>query len=132
MTKNNFHQPNSQRGFTLLEVIIAMTIVGMVLGTTFSLLAGSKRLAFKAANDIGEVLFLRSAINVAQVLEKPEYPKLPPRFADNMELKPEDVLEKPEVQTRPIMIALEPYTLHSKQKGLEITTVRWKKLDAPH
>ena len=120
---------NTSRGFTLLEVIVAMTIVAMVVGVTFSLLAGSKRLAFKAADDIGEVIFLRSAINIAQVLDDPEYPKLPKRYADQLDLKTEKLLEKPEVQTRAISVGLEPYTWQHKAKGLTITTVRWKKLD---
>jgi prepilin-type N-terminal cleavage/methylation domain-containing protein len=114
-----------QQGFTLLEVIIALAIVAMVLGTTFSLLAGSKRLAFKAADDIGEVIFLRSAINVAQI----DYPELPKRYADGAELKTEELLEKPEEQTRPISIGLEPYIWKNKQRGLDIVTIRWKKLD---
>ena len=54
-----------QKGFTLLEVLVALAIVGMVLGTVFSLLASSKRLAFKALDDIERTVFLRSALNSA-------------------------------------------------------------------
>ena len=128
----NITSPKSkvQHGFTLLEVIIALAIVAMVLGTTFSLLAGSKRLAFKAADDIGEVIFLRSAINVAQIVEEPEYPELPRRYAEGAKLKTEELLEKPEEQTRPISMGLEPYIWENKQRGLDIVTIRWKKLDS--
>jgi len=116
-------------GFSLLEVIVAMAIVGMVLGTVFGLLAGTKRLAFKAVDDIERTIFLRSAINAAQVLEEPEYPELPERYKDSLDLTTDDLLEKPEQQTRPMRLALEPYTLRDDEKGIEFTTVRLVKLD---
>jgi len=123
--KNNL-QPT---GFSLLEVIVAMAIVGMVLGTVFGLLAGTKRLAFKAVDDIERTIFLRSAINAAQVLEEPEYPELPERYKDSLDLTTDELLEKPEQQTRPMRLALEPYTLRDDEKGIEFTTVRLVKLD---
>ncbi|MDM8560546.1 type II secretion system protein [Candidatus Parabeggiatoa sp. HSG14] len=117
-------------GFTLLEVLIAMTIVGMVLGTVFSLLAGSKRLAFKAANDIERTVFLRSAINVAQVLEEPDYPELPKRYEKDLEkVFDEEPLEKPERQTRLMRLALQPYILRDDETGIELKSVRLIKLD---
>jgi general secretion pathway protein I len=116
-------------GFTLLEVIIAMAIVGMALGTVLSLLAGSKRLAFKATDDIERIIFLRSAINVAQVLEEPEYPELPSHYKKNLTISVGELLEKPEQQTRPMQLALEPYTLRDEEKGIELSTVRLIKRD---
>ena len=118
-----------QQGFTLLEVIIAMAIVGMALGTILGLLAGSKRLAFKATDDIERTLFLRSAINAAQVLEEPEYPELPSQYKKNLAINTGEPLEKPEQQTRPIQLALEPYTLRDEEKGIELNTVRLIKRD---
>jgi prepilin-type N-terminal cleavage/methylation domain-containing protein len=116
-------------GFTLLEVLVAMTIVGMVLGTVFGLLAGSKRLAFKAADDIERTVFLRSAINAAQMLEEPDYPELPERYKKDLEMDTEEPIEKPEKQTRPMRLALEPYILHDDEKGIELKSVRLIKLD---
>jgi general secretion pathway protein I len=118
-----------QTGFTLLEVIVAMAIIGLVLGSVFSLLAGSKRLAFKAADDIEQTLFLRSAMNAAQVLEEPKYPELPERYKKNVTMRTDKVLEKSERQTRPLRFGLEPYTFLDKEKNLEISTLRWKELD---
>ena len=106
-----------------------MAIVGMVLGTVFGLLAGSKRLAFKAVDDIERTIFLRSAINAAQVLEEPDYPEEPERYKNDLELSTEDLLEKPEKQTRPMRLGLQPYTLRDDDKGIELTTVRLIKLD---
>ena len=41
-----------QRGFTLLEVIVALTITAMVLGSLFALAAGSKQLAFRSGQSL--------------------------------------------------------------------------------
>lgn len=116
-------------GFTLLEVLIAMAIVGMALGSLFGLLVGSKRLAFKAVDDIEQTVFLRSAINVAQVIKEPDYPEFPERYQQSLDLTIDEPLEKPERQTRPMRLALEPYTLHIDEKGIALTTVRLIKLD---
>lgn len=118
-----------QAGFTLLEVILALAIVGLALGSVFGLLAGSKRLAFKAVEDIGQTLFLRSAINVAQVLEEPEYPEFPQQYKAIFSLQIGEILEKPEQQTRPTRLALEPYTLSDAQKGMAFNSLRWKELE---
>ncbi len=111
-------------GFSLLEVLVAMAIVGIALGTVFGLLAGSKRLAFKAADDIERTIFLRSALNAAQVLKEPDYPKLPERYKKNLELITDEPLEKPERQTSTMQLALEPYTWRDDERGIELTTVR--------
>lgn len=118
------------QGFTLLEVILAMMIVGMVLGTLFSLLAGSKRLAFKASDEIGETLFLRTALNVYQVLEKPEYPQLPSEYAKELSAQTDSLLDPPERQTQKILLGLEPYVLKDARSGVQVNSVRLKKLEA--
>lgn len=125
MRKNN----TRQQGFTLLEVIVAMAIVGMALGTILGLLAGSKRLAFKATDDIERTIFLRSAINAAQVLKEPEYPELPSQYKKDLTISIGEPLEKPEQQTKPMQLALEPYTLRDEEKGIELSTVRLIKRD---
>ncbi len=118
-----------QTGFTLLEVLVALAIVGIALGSVFGLLAGSKRLAFKAVDDIERTLFLRSAINAGQVLEEPEYPELPERYKRSLTLQTDELLEKPERQTRAMRLGLEVYILRDDEKGIELRTVRLKKLD---
>ena len=113
---------NKVKGFTLLEIIVSLTIVALVLGTVFSLLGGSKRLAFKAINEIEQSVFSRAAVNSAQVLEKPDYPKFPERYS--LTLTIDESLEKPERQTRPLRLALEPYSWIDEKKGIKLNTVR--------
>jgi general secretion pathway protein I len=129
--KFKFQNPlTSQKGFTLLEVLVALAIVGMVLGTVFGLLAGSKRLAFKALDDIERTVFLRSAINAAQVLKEPDYPESPERYKRSLELSTDEPLEKPERQTRLMRLALEPYRLYDEEKKIEFKSVRLVLLDS--
>lgn len=112
-------------GFSLLEVLIAMAIVGMVLGSLFSLLAGTKRLAFKGVDGIERTVFLRSAINAAQLLEDPEYPELPERYSQNLEIETSDEeIEIPERQTKPMQLALEPVGIYDSETEKVLYTVR--------
>lgn len=113
---------NKVKGFTLLEILVSLTIVALVLGTVFNLLAGSKRLAFKAVHEIEQYVFSRAAVNAAQVLEKPDYPKFTERY--DLTLTIDEPLEKPERQTRPMRLALEPYSWRDEKKGIQLNTVR--------
>ena len=55
------------KGFTLLEVMVAMTITGLALGALLSVVAGSKRLAFSAQEALSHSIAVRSMINTAQL-----------------------------------------------------------------
>jgi len=119
---------NKQDGFTLLEIIVAMAIIALALGTSFSLLANSKRLAFRAAYQIEQVVFLRSMVNISQLREEPEYPEHPDNHVRNIELSMDDVLEPPVRQTGKIQLGVEPYLLEDKERGIKIPILRLKKL----
>ena len=124
-----FLQRHQQQGFTLLEVIISLTIVGMALGSIFSLLASSKRLAFSAINSMDNTMFLRSSISLAQVEQAPKYPEFPKNLSEKAEISIDDALEKTKRQTQKILYQLEPYHLDQNGKPLTgIASVRWKKL----
>ncbi len=118
------------QGFTLLEIMVAIAIVGITLGTLFSLLTGSKRLAFRASHDIAEVVVLRSAVSAAYLFKEPKVPELPSDLAGQLNFKTEDLLESPERQTQKIQLALEPYTITDDKSGMVLNSLRWKKLTA--
>jgi len=115
---------SQQAGFSLLEVLVAIAIVGMVLGTAFGLLAGSKRLAFQALDDIEQTVFLRAAINANQIFEEPDYPESPERYKKSLDVETDKPLEKPETLARPMRLALKPYTLRDDEKDIEIINFR--------
>ena len=55
------------RGFTLLEVLVALTITGMALGGLFSVIAGNKRLAWRSEESLVKTMQARSMINLSQL-----------------------------------------------------------------
>ena len=54
-------------GFTLLEVLVALTLTGLALGGLFGVIAGSKRLAWRAEASLAHSMQVRSLINFAQL-----------------------------------------------------------------
>ncbi|MDT8399087.1 MAG: type II secretion system protein [Pseudomonadales bacterium] len=60
-------RPRWQRGFTLLEVMVALTIAGLALSGLFAVIAGSKRLAFRAEAALVRSAEARSQINFSQL-----------------------------------------------------------------
>jgi len=60
--------PNAKaHGFTLLEVMVALTITALALGALFSVIGGNKRLAWRAEDVLVQSMQVRSMINVAQL-----------------------------------------------------------------
>ena len=58
---------NSLRGFTMLEVLVALTITGMALGGLFAVIGGNKRLAWRSEDALIRATEVRSLINQAQL-----------------------------------------------------------------
>jgi prepilin-type N-terminal cleavage/methylation domain-containing protein len=55
------------RGFTLLEVLVALTIAGMALGGIFAVVGGNKRLAWRSEDALIRAMEVRSLLNQAQL-----------------------------------------------------------------
>lgn len=56
-----------ERGFTLLEVMVALTITGLALGGLFGIIAGNKRLAWRAEEVLVRSMQVRGLINFSQL-----------------------------------------------------------------
>ena len=117
------------RGFTLIEVMVALTITGFLLGGLFALVAGSKRLSSRAETALARSLQQRAAFNAAL---------LDNDFADldsflstasaDYRVVELDELEFPDRQTQPLPYALQALELQSPDGDTEVVAIRWQRL----
>ncbi len=123
-----FPEPNDETGFTLLEILVALTITGMAIGALLSLLGGSKRLAFKGVSSLRQaslerVLFYGISLDSeAQVRDL-----LPNTFDYSLRIKE---IEFPIRKTKPLRYELAEITI--QLKGERRSVLRWHRLDTPH
>ena len=97
------HRKN-QQGFTLIEVIVALTITGFLLGGLFSLVGGSKQLSWRAEDALVRAIQQRAAWNFA-LLDK-EYADLEAILDDYYEVRELDDIEAPDRQTQSLQYTL--------------------------
>lgn len=110
------------RGFTLLEVLVALFIAAFALGTVMALSGSSKRLALRAQIGLERLVHERAALNAAQVQFKPDYPEA-------IEVQHSEALEPPARQTKKILFVLEPYEIQDKHgQNTGLRGLRWKRL----
>ena len=121
---------DSQSGFTLLEVIVALAITGFVLGGLFSLVGGSKQLGWRSAESLLRATRLRAATNFA-LLEN-EYRNVELILEDDsFQIVPKDILEEPERKTQPSIFTLQAFEIVDDDRDEVITGSRWVQLDLP-
>jgi prepilin-type N-terminal cleavage/methylation domain-containing protein len=121
---------DSQSGFTLLEVIVALAITGFVLGGLFSLVGGSKQLGWRSEESLLRATRLRAAINFA-LLEN-EYRNVELILEDeSFQIVPKDILEDPERKTQPSIFTLQGFEIVDDDRDEVITGSRWVQLDLP-
>lgn len=58
------------RGFTLLEVMLALTICAFALAALFRVVAGSKQLTYRAQNALQETVELRHLLNLPLLVDE--------------------------------------------------------------
>ncbi len=121
---------DSQSGFTLLEVIVALAITGFVLGGLFSLVGGSKQLGWRSEESLLRATRLRAAINFA-LLEN-EYRNVELILEDeSFQIVPKDILKKPERKTQPSIFTLQAFEIVDDDRDEVIAGSRWVQLDLP-
>lgn len=122
--------PNHQRGFTLLEVMIALTITATVLGSLFALAAGSKQLAVRTQATLLETTDARAAINFA--LLDNQFRRIDEvRASDRFSIESDGLLEDPLRRTTPLNDLLESYRIIDEETGEAFYGVRWVRSDLP-
>ena len=118
------------KGFTLLEVIVALTITGFVLGSLFSLVAGSKQLSWRSQDSLVRAINSRAQINFS-LLEN-EYNEVD-YILENQRYETQaiEILEAPERQTQPTVYALEEFEVVDNDRDQVISGVRMLQQELP-
>ncbi|HEY0962316.1 MAG TPA: type II secretion system protein [Pseudomonadales bacterium] len=119
------------RGFTLLEVLVALTIAGMALGGLFSVIGGNKRLAWRSEEALVRTMDMRSLINQAQ-LDDTRGELLPARVVPD--LRTESDIELPEPEDRAVagsVHKLRGYELRDANGDVVASGSYWVELDTP-
>jgi prepilin-type N-terminal cleavage/methylation domain-containing protein len=118
------------RGFTLLEVIVALAITGFVLGSLFSLVGGSKQLTWRSQDSLIRATELRAVTNFA--LLQDEFRNVDPILdIDRYSTISGEELEAPERKTQPTVYALQRYEIFNEETEQTVEGTRWIRLDLP-
>ena len=130
MSKGVSKNLNSQSGFTLLEVIVAMAITGFILGGLFSLMGGSKQLSWRSEDSLQRAAKIRAITNFA--LLQNEYRDVELILEDeNYDILGLEVLEVPERKTQASVFTLQAFEIANEERDEFITGNRWIQLNLP-
>ena len=120
----------ASRGFTLLEVIVALAITGFVLGGLFSLVGGSKQLTWRSEASLVRATQIRAATNFA--LLQNEFNDVEETLEhDAYRIEAGEELEIPERKTQPTVHQLQAFELVNSDRDEVITGTRWIQLELP-
>jgi prepilin-type N-terminal cleavage/methylation domain-containing protein len=117
------------KGFSLLEVMVALTITGLALGALFSVIAGNKQLAWRAEAALLRSMQARSLLNLVQLNDEQGEVFVP---LDNpqLELQTGIELEEPDRKTEPSASDLRGYEI-SEDGEVLFTGTYWIKQELP-
>ncbi|MFT4671622.1 MAG: prepilin-type N-terminal cleavage/methylation domain-containing protein [Pseudohongiellaceae bacterium] len=120
----------SSSGFTLLEVIVALTITGFILGGLLSLVAGSKRLAWTSEASLIRAARLRAATNFALLQNEFSDVELILENYD-YEARAVELLEEPPRKTEASVFSLQSYEISNDERDERVTGSRWIQMELP-
>jgi len=120
----------AQKGFTLLEVIVALAIAGFILGALFSLLGGSKQLSWRSEESLVRSTHVRAVTNFA--LLQNEFRNVEEILEiENYDIRSIGVLADPLRKTEPMLNALQGFEVINEDRDEEIIGSRWIQLNLP-
>ena len=116
-----------QQGFTLLEVLIAITLTALVLGSLFALQSQSKRLSYKAQMNLHKNINQRAYFNAAWISDRrlDSYMDELSQHSD-YSVDHKSALKKPETQVKPINFSLESFAIVNQKNEVLLTSVRFQ------
>lgn len=118
------------KGFTLLEVMVALTITGMALGGLFGVIAGNKRLAWRSEEALVKTMQARGMINFSQLND--ERGEVSLDFEnDSVEIFTGFDVEPPERKTQASLLTLRQYEILDATGEPVSTGTYWVKLVLP-
>ncbi len=121
-------QRSQAQGFTLLEVIVALAITGFILGSLFTLVAGSKQVTWRAEDNLLRATQIRAATNFA-LLEN-DYAELAEILTtDDYSIQTLERIEFPVRKTQPSNLALQEYQIANFVRNEFYIGSRWIQLD---
>ena len=121
---------NRHQGFTLLEVMVALTITGLALGGLFGVIGGSKRLAWRSEQALIHSTQIRSLINFSQLND--ERGEVIIDFTNpDLRLFDSELLGMPERQTEATVHQLRGYYIVDENDEVVADGTYWVELDLP-
>lgn len=112
------------RGFTLLEVLVSITLTALVLGNLFALQSQSKRLSFKAQTNLLQTINQRAYFNAAWISNRELDSYLDDLSESGLSVDNKKSLKKPENQTKAIKYSLESFDIVNEQNDIILSSVR--------
>ena len=114
----------------MLEVIVALTITGFVLGGLFALAGGSKQLAWKSEQSLQSAIEARAQINFA--LLEDDYGSVEAILVNNSyQIRSTDLLITPLRKTQPSIYSLQTYETIHEETDEVIHGNRWVRFTLP-
>ncbi len=117
-----------QKGFTLLEVLVSITLTSLVLGNLFALQSQSKRLSFKAQTNLVKTINNRAYLNASWISNKEVDTYLADMSHSQLSTAHKKTLKKPADKQSPEKYFLESFDIVDKNNETILTTVRIKEV----
>jgi prepilin-type N-terminal cleavage/methylation domain-containing protein len=120
---------HSERGFTLLEVMLALTICAIALAALFSVIVGSKQLIFRAQGLLDESIELHSLVSLSLLVDQEGELLVPPEDSDYRIGLIADELEEPERKTETTTETLYQYEIEDEDGDVVLSGTYWVTLE---
>ncbi len=114
------------QGFTLLEVMVAITLTALVLGNLFALQSQSKKLSFKAQTKLAKIINYRAYLNAGWISDQATDHYMDEFESLGLAIDNQKKLIKPANKISPDKFYLESYTLVNKNNEIIFTGTRMK------